>query len=162
MTNIGFFSPLAATHRWSLHSGLSLRLHGAAWRWGGRRFPVFRSSFWQTASHSNLCLPPSSIPVPLVLILLGISPPRVMGYWGMCPRNWAACSIPGEPWMHCPLPKGAATSGNNPKGWILQAPALTQLRTWCRAGAHPCSGFFPVTWSPWLRTCCRLSLELPP
>lgn len=29
---------------------------------------------------------------------------------------------------HCPLPKGAATPGDIPKGRILQAPALTQLR----------------------------------
>ena len=64
--------------------------------------------------------------------------------------------------IHCPLSKGAATPGNIPKGRILQAPALTQLRTRCRAGAHPCSGFFPVTWSPQLRTRCRPSLELPP
>lgn len=46
---------------------------------GGRKVPVFPPSFWQTTSHSNLCSPPPSIPVPPVLILLGISPPRVMG-----------------------------------------------------------------------------------
>lgn len=43
---------------------------------------------------------------------------------------------------HLPLPKGVATPGNISKGRILEAPALTQLRTRCGAGAH--QGFSPL------------------
>jgi len=35
--------------------------------------------------------------------------------------------------------------GNIPKGRILQAPARRELGTRCGAGAHPDSGFLPVT-----------------
>lgn len=109
--NVGVFSPRVAAHGQSLCPGLSLSLHGAAWRWGGSRVPV--SPHLSGKSHSNLCPPLSSILVPPVLISLGVSPPGVMGRWGTCPRSWAVCPIPREPWMHAgtraPSPSCLAT-----------------------------------------------------
>lgn len=81
---LGFFPPeLQHTDNPSVQDQT---LCGAVWGWGAGGSLVPPPSFRQTISRSNLCPAPSSIPVCPVLILLGISPPRVLHIAGagMC------------------------------------------------------------------------------